>query len=448
MKKRLIQGTAILTTAGLFCKLLGFFYRIFLSHIIGAEGMGLSLLIFHVHYLCFAFSVGGIQTALSRMIAASPGQNDNRRARSVFLAGLFCSVSTAFLLSVFLRHFSGFISLHILKEPRCSILLKILSLSLPLSAIHACTNGYFFARKETKVPAALLVGEQLIRISSSFLIYLFFTKKQLEPSPIIAVFGLVCSEFSAMALSLFFLTGGFHSRRISAASFRDCMVHLPEIFRLSFPITMNRVLLNLLHSTEAILIPWTLRRANMAANDALSTFGILSGMSMPVILFPTAIINSMAAILLPAVAEEQAVGNQKAILKLILNTVLYALLMGLSFWLLFLIFGNVLGDMMFHEKSAGNFIRTLSFICPFLYLNITLSSILNGLGKTFTCFLINFLDLSVRILFLLLLIPVFGVKGYLYGLLTGEILATIASSAALAHFLRKDFSQQIKKDVL
>ena len=44
--QRLIRGAFILTAAGLLTRMIGFFYRIFLSHVIGAEGMGIYQLIF------------------------------------------------------------------------------------------------------------------------------------------------------------------------------------------------------------------------------------------------------------------------------------------------------------------------------------------------------------------------------------------------------------------
>ena len=39
-----------------------------------------------------------------------------------------------------------------------------------------------------------------------------------------------------------------------------------------------------------------------------------------------------------------------------------------------------MGTELFHSELAGHFIVTLGFICPFLYLDTTLSSILQGLG--------------------------------------------------------------------
>ena len=46
VKKQIIQGTIVLTSATLLSRILGFLYRIFLSNLMGAKGMGLFQLIF------------------------------------------------------------------------------------------------------------------------------------------------------------------------------------------------------------------------------------------------------------------------------------------------------------------------------------------------------------------------------------------------------------------
>ena len=69
-KQIFFKGTFILTCAGLMSRVIGFFYRIFLSHTIGAQGLGLYQLIMPLQNLVLAFTVSGIQTSLSRLIAS------------------------------------------------------------------------------------------------------------------------------------------------------------------------------------------------------------------------------------------------------------------------------------------------------------------------------------------------------------------------------------------
>ena len=138
-------------------------------------------------------------------------------------------------------------------------------------------------------------------------------------------------------------------------------------------------------------------------------------------MFPSAITNSMAVLLLPSVAQAQAEGKQKQISTAISMALRYSLYMGILCTGLFCLYGLDLGSSVFQSPSAGAYIRILGWLCPFMYLATTLGSILNGLGKTSSTFLQNVCALCLRLVFVLLGIPVLGMKAYLWGILVSEM---------------------------
>jgi stage V sporulation protein B len=71
-KRAFITGTLLLTGTGFLCRVLGFFYRIFMSRAVGAEGLGIYNMVHPVFGICFAVCAGSIQTALSQY-EAGPG---------------------------------------------------------------------------------------------------------------------------------------------------------------------------------------------------------------------------------------------------------------------------------------------------------------------------------------------------------------------------------------
>ena len=73
-KHTLAAGALILTLTGFASRILGFFYRIFLSRTIGAEGLGIYQMVFPVYGICFSVCAGSIQTAISRFTAADVHQ--------------------------------------------------------------------------------------------------------------------------------------------------------------------------------------------------------------------------------------------------------------------------------------------------------------------------------------------------------------------------------------
>ena len=148
-KHTLITGALLLTAAGFLSRILGFFYRIFLSRLFGEENIGIYQLIGPVISLVFSFSAAGIQNAVSRSAAGSGAACQDPAGRCagrirVLLVGLLFSLPSSCLCTAGVWCFSGFIAEPLLFEPRCAPLLRIASLSFPFSAVHSCINGYFY----------------------------------------------------------------------------------------------------------------------------------------------------------------------------------------------------------------------------------------------------------------------------------------------------------------
>jgi len=148
-------------------------------------------------------------------------------------------------------------------------------------------------------------------------------------------------------------------------------------------------------------------------------------MSLPLILFPSAITGSVCVLLLPVVSEADATGNQHIVEKAIQKSVKYGFLLGSVFTLIFFLGGSFLGNLLYQNEAAGRFISVLGFLCPLMYIASTLSSILNGLGKTGLTFLYSMISLLVRLFFVFFLIPVMGINGYLLGLLASQLVQTL-----------------------
>ena len=102
-KKIFLKGTMILACTGLISRIAGFFYRIFLSHAIGAEGLGLYQLVLPLQGLMAALSYTGIQSALSRLIASRLALQEKKEARFSLVTGTLMAVffSAAFSARIF-----------------------------------------------------------------------------------------------------------------------------------------------------------------------------------------------------------------------------------------------------------------------------------------------------------------------------------------------------------
>ena len=186
--KLFIRGTLILTLTGLVSRLMGFFYRIFLSHTIGAQGVGIYQLTLPVHAIVLAACCMGIQAAISRLCASFTALGKEKESRDALLLGTFLSMALCGLLSFLVYWNADFVASVLLKEPRTAVLLRILAFSFPFSALHSCVNSFYYARKTTGIPAFILLLEQTSRIGSTYVIYLILISQKKEITPVISFF--------------------------------------------------------------------------------------------------------------------------------------------------------------------------------------------------------------------------------------------------------------------
>lgn len=430
-KKVFLKGTLILACTGLVSRIAGFFYRIFLSHAIGAEGLGLYQLILPLQGLMAALSYTGIQSALSRLIASRLALQEKKEAYFSLVTGIFAAVFFSVVTGFLLFRHADFFASTILKAPGTSDLLRLTAASIPLCAIHSCIDSYYYARKKASVPAAVQLSEQAVRIGATYILYLIFLSEDRPVTAMIAAGGSLAGEAAASLISLLMVSFHFGNHPVKEKTSVKIFPLIKDLFTLSFTISLNRILLTLLGSIEAVLIPQMLIRCGMTSSEALKIYGIFTGMALPLLLFPSTLTTSAAVMLMPSVARMDALGDQKQIRHVTDQTFFLCMFLGFLCGSGFFLFGPFLGTLLFHSKTAGTYIRYLSFICPFLYTNTMLASILQGLGRPGCCLIHSAAGILIRIFSVVFMIPAIGIRGYFYGIFLGELLLSLLHVKAL-----------------
>ena len=401
-------------------------------------------MIFPVFTLILAISASGIQTAISRYVASS------KSPRTYLWAGMLISVTIAGILSLFVFWLSPWIASDILKEPRTTDLLQLMSFSLIPSAIHACFNGYYYGKKDSIPPAVCQIIEQIARVGGTFLIYRALQEQNCALEPIHAVWGLVISELAGLLVNLTFYFV-IHSRNLedinkdttstkNSLSLQDHL-HNNRIKRrirmlfsisgpakalgiMAIPLTLNHVLMTLSHSLEHLLLPQQLVAFGYSSDDALAHFGILTGMALSVIFFPSAITNSLSVLLLPRISETKSRGDMCAVLDTIKGALCCGVALGSLCTFVFLFSADWFGHFVFDNSLAGFYIRILSILCPFMYTSSLLSSIVNGLGFASLTLACNLSGCAVRILAIWFLVPAYGMYAYIIAMIVGAVVVT------------------------
>lgn len=429
-----IKGTLILTLTGLLSRVIGFFYRIYLSRLFGEEGMGIYQLLSPVLALSFSLCAAGIQTAISKYVAASVAKGNCKDSYRYLFTGLFLSLLLSVPCMLLLLMFSDFVAVHFLLEARTASMLRIIALSIPAGAVHSCINGYYYGIKKTMLPSSTQIIEQFMRFFCVLAADFLARRSHTVPHINAAVVGLVVGECAAMLISLLAIYFRFYREEAgagksslpcsNAGAFGISRFHaVKNLLVLAFPLTVSRIVVNLLQSVEAVSIPSRLCRYGYDSVTALSVYGVLTGMALPLLFFPNALTGSMSLLLLPMVSEADAKGNTDAVKNTTLKTIQSCLLLGAACTLFFFLSGPFLGRFLFHSELAGRYIRSLSLLCPFLYLCTTLSGILHGLGKAVSVFFVNVFSLSLRLLFVFFLIPAFGIDCYILSMVLSQLLS-------------------------
>lgn len=63
----------------------------------------------------------------------------------------------------------------------CTELIRIIVISIPLSAVHSCICGYYYGCRSAFIPAASQIAEQLVRIFGVIFYYYILYSDQTVP---------------------------------------------------------------------------------------------------------------------------------------------------------------------------------------------------------------------------------------------------------------------------
>ena len=437
--KSVLKGAAILTAAGVITRLLGFIYRIFMSNVMGAEGMGLYQLIMPIYMLAWSISCSGFNTAVSKLVAQERVKGEYGNMGRVLKQSVVITTSLGLILTVVLYFGAELIALHIIRDARAIMPLRILSLAFPFMAAGTCIRGYFIGLQETTVPAINQVLEQVVRMAVVYALAGTFMHRGLEFAAAVAVFGIVCEEI----FSFFYISWAYkrHKRKnnLNKPPIYPSSTILGMILVMAVPLTANRVTGSLLSAWENVLIPGRLQMFGMDASEAMSTFGRLSGMAMPLIYFPTAMLTALAITLVPAVSEAVATKDFSGIGSTVSKSFMFASICGMGAAALFVAFPTELGVVIYNQQ-IGSMLMMLGVLCPLLYIHIVMSGILNGLGCQVFIFRNALLSSVISIAFIFFLIPYMGIMAYILGSLVSLVVVCALELVKIRESIKVDVS--------
>lgn len=444
--RRFVVNGLILTTTSLLLRTLGVAWSAFVSRKLGADGMGLYTLIMSVYGLSVTVAASGVNLASTRMCAEALGKSDGAAAggamRRCLTYALICGVGACLLLFFG----AGFVAERWLGDARCTAALKFLAVSLPFIATSNVLHGYFTAVRKVSRSAATQIFEQIFKIFVSAWALLYLVPDGIEYACIALVGGGAVAEIASftMAFILYLvdkrkIKGGTLTREVGKSLTR-------ELFGITVPVAAAAYVRSGLTTLEHILIPRGLRKNPATADTALATYGVLCGMVMPIIMFPTALLYSFTGLLIPEFASVDAKKNPVHTRYMVSRALGLTLIFSVGCAALMGMFSDTLGLLIYDNADAGEFIRVMAPLIPVMYLDHAVDAILKGLGEQLYCMKVNILDAAMCTLFVYLLCPRIGIWGYVLTIYIAEVANASLSLWRLSKVT--GFSAKVGRDLM
>lgn len=478
MKENIIKGTLILSITSIIIRSIGFVFRIYLANTIGAEGIGLYQLIMAFYMLSITFATSGISLAVSRIVAEEMAKNKQQNVKKALRISILLSLITSGIATVILFFGAEYISVYILKDARAILPLKYLAPSLPFLAFSACYRGYFHAVRNIVKPSSAQVLEQFVRIFVTIALLKLVEVGNVVYACCAAMIGMTAGEvISYIYIWLLyridsFLNGENFIKRIfsrlsrknttpnySNNSAKNIFAKNPfkkpdklllNMLSISIPVAGTSYLNSVLRLLENTLIPIKLIASGMTVSSAMSIYGVIKGMVLPILFFPTSFLSSLSTILMPSLSSDNVNNNDKHMTYTLSKVLHFTSISGILVVSFFMLFPYELGDALYSGIHVGYLIRILSFLCPFMYLNMVIGSVLNALGEQVNNFKINLIESIIKILMIFFLVPIYGFKAYLLALFVTTVLNTILYMYRLlkVSYLIFDVSNWVFKPIL
>ncbi|WP_213655447.1 oligosaccharide flippase family protein [Paenibacillus vini] len=421
-KPHLLLQSAIRASAMALVKLLGLVGRIILARLVGAEGIGL----YQMGYSLYGFVImlfGGLPTALAIITAKKPGQG--WQLLKILSFGIIIS--------------GGILSLTVFwKSPQIAVLLgnpdlngalKSIAPAIFAAPLLGLLRGYLQGLERFSMIAVSEVVEQASRVFLMLLIIYYCL-----PSGLGAVVGKgLYATFLSVIISFILLTFyiSYYGLYSSGSQHTKSALPIRWLFRASIMISITRLLVPASEFIDSVLIPNRLIASGYSSSEAISIYGIITGMAVTMVYTPTLITGALSHTLTMRIASQW---QQKEIVKfheLLRIAIKLSWLWGLISASFLFVYARELSFYIFHTEKAGELIKYLAAIPIIVGLREMTTSILwaQDVKK------VPFLGLAIGICsstiiqFFTLAIPGYAYVGAAAGVLSMEVVPFILNIA-------------------
>ena len=435
--KKFFANGILLTAVALITRYVSVSFNVYLSNQIGTVAMGVFTLISSVYGFALTLATSGISLATTKLVSEAMGRQEiGEKTFSsishIMKKSITLSLSISFLTSCLLFLTAEFIGRTILNDIRTIPCLKILAVSLVPIAISSSLSGYFTAIRKVYRNAVVQILGQASRIYLSVYLLSRVVASDVKSACIAIVIATVISELICFA----FHALGFikEQKRVKSTyihkNSKDKGVS-KKLIGITLPVALSAYVRSALITIEHLLIPWGLERSGVGRNASLAAYGTIHSVIFPLVLFPSAISSSFAGLLVPEVSESDAANDSSRIERIVERVLKTVLIYSIGTAGIMICLSYEFATVMIPKSDAASFIVMIAPLIPVMYLDTSVDSILKGLGYQFYGMVINVIDAFLSVILVWLLLPRFGVMGYIITVYFTELLNAALSITKL-----------------
>ncbi len=428
MGKRLIVNTALMTSASLLMRCIAMGFQGYLSGRIGAAGIGLYQLVMSVELLASTFAISGIRFAVTRLVSEELGMGraggvHGAMVRSALYALIFGSAAM-----LLLTRFAEPVGFLWIGDARTVMSLRILAFGLPCLALSSVISGYFTACGRIWKPSLVHLIEQCAVVVFVALFLERAPEGDIELSCAAVCAGVTASDILSLALMLAFYLG---DRRKYGSRTGESIRLTGRMLSVALPLAVSAYARSALSTLEHLLVPRGFRKSGLSADAALAGYGVIQGMAMPVLSFPSCLLSSLAENVIPELTGAQVRGEREKIRREVRSLLTMSLLFAIAVAFALFVTSDFIGSALFASSEAGKYIRLLAPLIPAMYVDMVVDGCLKGLGQQVWSMGINILDAGLGVLLVYTLLPIGALDAYIGIIYFNELLNLALSAARL-----------------
>ena len=451
-------------------KVIGSLNWIFVSRILGGEGIGLYQMAFPIYFFAMTVSQAGVPVAISIITAERVAIKDIFGAKRVFRISMRLMFFTGLFFSVLTYFAAGWlVDYHIIRDSRAYMSMIVLAPTVFFVTFLASSRGYLQGWQRMTPTAVSQIVEQLFRVVTMILLASLLLPWGIDYAAAGASLGALAGAVTGLVVLIY-----FHiklNRDIVRDYGKDIQPLAPDkseslwkiirrIFMLSLPVSAASIMLPVVSNLDLMIVPQRLEVAGYSVSEATELFGYLTGMAVPLVNLACIITASMAMSIVPAISEARALKNSKRVFNQTAASVRISNFVCFPALVIVFVLATPIASLIYNAPNAGPAVMISAVSIVLLGLHQVSTGILQGLGHP-TIPMVNMILAAIAKVILnweLTALPFLGIMGAAwataadmgvaafinlyfihkfigYRIEIGQLLKTVFSAAIMAGFV-------------